>query len=212
MSFPIELPSKTRPLLTRTFLDAGMAWTHARVGLVALLLFVLPPALYLAARAITDEAAPGGRFNNEIVADARKDVMWGMSGMGLLGMVVGGGLWMAHRNRHAVRVSVDGEGVLYHSMFREVRAPWSDILGFEKVVTRRAGSYLRVRTRQGTFMVPPTMVEASQPLPEVLGGPGGLRLRHPDGREESPTPEDNALLRAIREGLAASHASGGEDI
>jgi hypothetical protein len=108
-----------------------------------------------------------------------------------------------------VRVSIDDDGVLYHSMFREVRAPWSDILGFEKVVTRRAGSYFRVRTRRGSFMVPPTMVDASGPLPQVLGGPSGPRLRHPDGREESPTPEDNPLLRAIREKLAASQAAGG---
>jgi hypothetical protein len=196
--------------LTRTFLDAGLAGTHARVGFVVLLLFVLPPALYLAARVATDEAASGARFSNEIVADARKDVMWGVCGMGFLGMLLGGGLWMAHRNRHAVRVAVDDDGILYHSMFREVRASWSDLLGFEKVVTRRAGSYLRVRTRRGTFMVPPTMVEASRPLPEVVGGLDGPRILHPDGREESPTPEDNALFRAIREGLAASRPAGGD--
>ena len=190
--------------MTRTFLDAGVAGTQARVGVVAVLLFVLPPAFYLAARVLTDEAAPRARFDNEIVADARKDVMWGVCGMGFLGMIVGGGLWMAHRNRHTVRVAVDDDGILYHSMFREVRAPWSDVLGFEKVVTRRAGSYLRVRTRRGTFTVPPTMVEASRPLPVVDSGLEGPRLRHADGREESPTPEDNALLRAIHEGLAAS--------
>jgi hypothetical protein len=195
--------------MTRTFLDAGVAGTQARVGVVAVLLFVLPPAFYFATRVLTDEAAPRARFDNEIVADARKDVMWGVCGMGFLGMLVGGGLWMAHRNRHAVRVAVDDDGVLYHSMFREVRAPWSDVLGFEKVVTRRAGSYLRVRTRRGTFMVPPTMVEASQPLPVLIGGQEVPHLRHSDGREESPTPEDNALLRAIREGLAASQAAGG---
>jgi len=193
--------------VVRTFLDAGLVGTHARVGLVAILLFVLPPAFYLAARVLTDEAAPRARFDNEIVADARKDMMWGVFGMGCFGMVLGGGLWMAHRNRHAVRVSIDDEGLLYHSMFREVRAPWSDVVAFEKVITRRAGSYLRVRTRRGSFMVPPTMADASEPLPQVLGGLDGPRLRHADGREESPTPEDNPLLRAIREKLAAADAA-----
>ena len=197
--------------MPRTFLDAGLVGTHARVGLVAILLFVLPPAFYLAARVLTDEAAPRARFDNEIVADARKDVVWGVTGMAFGGMVLGGALWMAHRNRHAVRVSIDDDGILYHSMFREVRAPWSDVVAFEKVTTRRAGSYLRVRTRRGSFMVPPTMVEASEPLPQVLGGLDGPRLRHADGREEALTPEDNPLLRAIREKLAAAGAARGGD-
>ena len=195
--------------MPRTFLGAGMTGTHARVGIVAILLFVLPPALYFGARGVTDKESQGAKFDNEIVADARKDVMWGAAGMAFGGMVLGGALWMAHRNRHVVRVSIDDDEILYHSMFREVRAPWSDILGFEKVATRRAGSYLRVRTRRGTFMVPLTMAEASGPLPQVLGGLDGPRLRHPDGREESPTPEDNPLLRAIREKLAAAEAARG---
>ncbi len=188
--------------MTKTFLDAGVVSTQARVRLVVVLLFVLPPILYFGARLLTDEALPGVQFDNEMVAAAHKDVMWGVAGVGFFGILLGGGLWMAHRNRRTVRVVVDDAGLLYHSMFREVRASWTEIVRLERGRVGRGGPQLRVVTRRGNFTVPPTMVDASEPLPHILAGPEGLVLRHADGREEPATVDENALLREIRAHLA----------
>jgi hypothetical protein len=188
--------------LAKTFLDAGAAAAHGRAKWVVVLLFLLPPILYFGMRSLTDAGLLGVQFDNEVVADARKDMMWGVAGVGFLGIVLACGLWMAHRNRRIMRVVTDDDGLLYHSMFREVSAGWAEVVRLERVPRGRREPLLRVSTRRGDFAVPPTMVEASEPLPRVRTGAGGLVLRHADGREEPATVEENALLREIRAHLA----------
>jgi hypothetical protein len=194
--------------MAKVFRDASIIGTHVRVGIVIALIILLPPSCYFGVRELSDEANPGARFDNELVADARKDVLAGARGMWFLGMLIGAGVWLAHRNRHSVRVSVDDDGILYHSMFREVRAAWDEITGFERVGSGRFGAQLRIRTRQGSFLVSPAMADSSEPPPRVTGGAGGLRLHYSDGREEAVTPEHNPLLSEIRARLSAFDTAG----
>ena len=194
--------------MAKTFLDAGVVAAQARARRVVILLFLVPPVLYLGARVLTDEVSPRAKFDNELVADARKDVMWGVAGFGFLGILLGGGIWMAHRNRRTVRVVVDDAGLLYQSMFREVRVNWSEIVRIERVRGGRRGPLLRVVTRRGDFTVAPTMVDASKPLPAILAGTNGLLLRHADGGEEPATVDENPLLREIRAHLARAGEAG----
>jgi hypothetical protein len=176
--------------MPRTYLDAAAARSGARVALLAGFLILAVPALYFALSRMTQEPSGRVRFDNEEAAEERKEAVWGLTEATLAGTMLGLGLWTAHRNRASMRLEIDDRALLYRSMFRELRARWEDVLGVEPLIARRSGplcralmrtggfstpSAFRIRTRAGDVLLPATMADAAQPLPEFLSGPGGPR-------------------------------------